>query len=210
MPCPGKSITTECIVCLSKKLLAAIPSFCPENQANKKHNCKIIPILFPPSFNPSVTRPINKYKHTHTHALYPRFKEQLFKDFWAWNNFKELEGKGRYWLRIQITSAAAAAFCRISYGTCAAILLGPTPRERILEDKIFMDIFMAYLQGMDAVFLHPEATALGAKETAKLLREKLLPPPKTRIFLFFFWMIIFHVPPWINPLAPSLLPRTRS
>lgn len=27
---------------------------------------------------------------------------------------------------------SSAAFCRISYGTCAAILLGPTPRERIL------------------------------------------------------------------------------
>lgn len=58
---------------------------------------------------------------------------------------------------------------------------------------------MAYLQGMDAVFLHPEATALGAKETAKLLREKLLPPPKIRIFLFFFLDDYFPCPTLDQP-----------
>jgi len=32
--------------------------------------------------------------------------------------------------------------------------------EHILEDTIFMDIFMAYFQEMDSTFTYPEATAL--------------------------------------------------
>lgn len=84
--------------------------------------------------------------------------------------------------------------------------LGPAPRERVLQDKMFMDICMVFFsKEWMLVFLHPEATALGAKGTAKLLREKLLPPLPISSFLifFFFFMIIFRVPPQINPLTPS-------
>lgn len=62
---------------------------------------------------------------------------------------------------------------------------------------------MAYFQEMDSTFIYPEATALEAKGTYKVLREKLLPPPNIPILKFFFWKIIFRVTPWINPLLPS-------
>lgn len=41
---------------------------------------------------------------------------------------------------------------------------------------------MAYFQEMGSTFIHPEATALEAKGTGKVLREKLLPPPDIPIF----------------------------
>lgn len=45
---------------------------------------------------------------------------------------------------------------------------------------------MANFQEMDSTFTYPEATALEAKGTDKVLREKLLPPPNIPILNFFF------------------------
>lgn len=98
---------------------------------------------------------------------------------------------------------SSAAFCRISYGTCAAILLGPTPRERILEDKIFMDIFMAYFQGMDAVFPTARGYSFRSKRNSQAPTREMTPHLPTSSFWNFFWLILFRVPPWLNPLALS-------
>lgn len=68
---------------------------------------------------------------------------------------------------------------------------------------------MAFFQEIDSTFIYPEATALEAKGTDKVLKEKLLPLPNFKKKNF-FCKIIVHVTPWINPLLPSPTQRVKS
>lgn len=67
---------------------------------------------------------------------------------------------------------------------------------------------MAYFQEMDSTFIYPEATALEAKGTYKVLREKLLPPPNIPILKFFFLEDYF--PCYTLDQSTPALPHTMS
>lgn len=59
---------------------------------------------------------------------------------------------------------------------------------------------MAYFQGMDAVFLHPEATALRSKKEQPSSSERnASPPPNILVLKLFCWMILSRLPPWLKP-----------
>lgn len=111
---------------------------------------------------------------------------------------KILTGEG---MRNRITSVAA--FYKISYRICAAILLGPTLQGTYSGRQNIYGYFHGIFSRNRLYLYIPRGYSFRSERNRQGPKREITPPSQFKKKKKFFFKIIFHFTPWINPLLPS-------